>query len=322
MEGATTALAAGRVVTVDATSCRVFDHAVGSSLGRTLRPGLGATSPLVQRLQRVAQLVTPLSLVDPADPMFTPDGCRSLHDVTRYVHERVFETMFHYGDRVAGSHRDALKLRARLPIDVLVFDVGGGVSDGSGRSGSLDPREIVSVPMNAFLAGLLDDRIRWDQPRPVSMRGFFSVLGETMAAPPAEAQELGRASYAVISDSYMNFSTKAGYHFSTVDTFCERSRNKNYIHFRFAGGAADQTRRARRVRFVSAVLGDLDFRVSARADLLGARLDKCDRETIRARLTDLGRLTLCVRQMDMLMDSDEAPERFARAFLAGEWHRF
>ena len=29
---------------------------------------------------------------------FTPERCRSLHDVTRYVHEKAFEVMFHCGD--------------------------------------------------------------------------------------------------------------------------------------------------------------------------------------------------------------------------------
>jgi pyruvate,water dikinase len=320
MEGATDALEPGRLVTVDAASCRVFDRALAPPRAAPARP-LPRDSAALRSLERVAQLVTPLHLIDPASADFSPEGCRSLHDITRYVHERVFETMFHYADLVDVDHQSAVKLRARLPIDVLVFDVGGGVS-GAASSSSLDPADITSVPMRAFLEGLLDGRIRWDQPRPVSMRGFLSVLGENIAAPPAEAQQLGRASYAIVSDSYLNFSTKAGYHFSTLDAFCEASRNKNYVHFRFAGGAADETRRARRVRFVSSVLAALNFKVNARDDLLGARLDKIEPDVVRARLTDLGRLTLCVRQMDMLMSSDAVADQYAAAFLAGEWHKF
>jgi pyruvate,water dikinase len=120
----------------------------------------------------------------------------------------------------------------------------------------------------------------------------------------------------------MNFSTKAGYHFSTVDTYCGRSVNKNYIHFRFSGGAADAERRERRIRFLSAVVTALDFKVQTRSDLLVARLDKYGTEDIQARLVALGRLTLCARQLDMLMDSDASPDIFARAFLAGEWEKF
>ena len=120
----------------------------------------------------------------------------------------------------------------------------------------------------------------------------------------------------------MNFSTKAGYHFSTVDTYCGESQNKNYVHFRFSGGAADSERRERRVRFLRTVLTALDFKVQTRGDFLTARLDKYGAETIRARLVDLGHLTLCARQLDMLMGSDSSPDFFARAFLAGEWEKF
>jgi hypothetical protein len=56
--------------------------------------------------------------------------------------------------------------------------------------------------------------------------------------------------------------------------------------------------------------------------LLVARLDKFDSETIISRLTVLGRLTMCCRQLDMLMDSDTSPDFFARAFLADEMGRF
>jgi pyruvate,water dikinase len=168
----------------------------------------------------------------------------------------------------------------------------------------------------------MDTRVRWDRPRPVSARGFLAVLGERMAGMPGEALNVGGASYAIIADRYMNFSTKAGYHFSTVDTYCGRSLNKNYIHFRFTGGAADEARRLRRVRFVQNVLAALDFRVQTRSDLLVARLDKFDRDAIISRLTVLGRLTICCRQLDMLMDSDASPDYFTRAFLADEMGQF
>ena len=143
-----------------------------------------------------------------------------------------------------------------------------------------------------------------------------------MAGPPAYSSEIGRVSYAIISDRYMNFSTKAGYHFSTVDTYCGQSVNKNYIHFRFLGGAADEERRRRRIWFLSSVIEALDFKAQIRGDTLVARLDKYSSEDIQSRLVSLGRLTLCARQLDMLMDSNTSPDLFARAFLAGEWQKF
>ena len=322
LAGATAALPAGQLVTVDANSCRVLAGALSLPPGqRTSRLPL-ADSPAVLALRRIAKAVTPLHLIDPAAPDFTPANCRSLHDLIRFVHEKVFEVMFFLSDRAVPDQKNALKIQGNLPYDVLVLDVGGGIADGARQSGRLHPDEIQSAPMQAFLQGLLDSRIRWDLPRSVSAKGFLSVLGQGIAGPPAEAQGVGRVSYAIISDRYMNFSTKAGYHFNTVDTYCGKSLNKNYIHFRFTGGAARDERRERRVRFLSQVLTKLDFKVQSRADVLVARLEKYDRDFIQSRLADLGRLTLCARQLDMLMDSDHSPDFFAKAFLAGEMHRF
>jgi pyruvate,water dikinase len=120
----------------------------------------------------------------------------------------------------------------------------------------------------------------------------------------------------------MNFSTKAGYHFSTLDVYCGHSQNKNYIHFRFAGGGAAEDRRLRRVRFLANVLSHLDFRIQLRGDHLSARLEKYDQDFLRTRLADLGRLTMCSRQLDMLMDSEDSPHYFAQMFLKSKFGSF
>jgi pyruvate,water dikinase len=276
----------------------------------------------MQSLRRIAAYITPLNLTDPSSPQFSAAGCRSLHDITRYIHEKVFDVMFHYGDLAMSDRQMRMTLDARLPTIVLVFDVGGAVKGRLGPGDKLPPEQIVSVPAIAFLKGMMDPRIRWDQPRPISGRGFLSVLGESMVTAPPESSEIGRPSYVVMSDRYMNFSTKAGYHFSTVDTYCGPSTNMNYIHFRFTGGGADEDRRSRRVRFLSEVLTALDFRVRQQRDEVAARLQKYPTETIIARLTELGRLTMVARQLDMLMDSDASPENYARLFLEGRMDKF
>ncbi|MEW6369030.1 MAG: PEP/pyruvate-binding domain-containing protein [Acidobacteriota bacterium] len=322
LDGATRLLQDRSWVTVDATRCRIYEGVVSMPAPvRDERRSL-AGSPAVHALRRIAELVTPLRLTDPSGPSFTPAGCQSLHDVTRFVHESVFRVMFHYGELAASDKQCSVRLEARLPIQVLIFDVGGGIAQEAPHSDRVRFEELSSLPIKAFLGGMLDERIRWDQPRPVSGRGFLSVLGESMIGPPPEVRRVGGPSYAVISDQYMNFSTKAGYHFSTVDSYCGESLNKNYVHFRFAGGGADDQRRTRRVRFLQTVLASLEFHVETRGDVLVGRLEKYDQETICARLAQLGRLTMVARQMDMLMDSEASADYFARAFLAGEMERF
>jgi pyruvate,water dikinase len=318
---ATAFIQAGEPVTVDATRRQVFAGILVQARTRQA-PTAPVETPAMATLRRLARMVTPLSLTDPASRDFRPRFCRSLHDITRFVHEKAFEVMFHYGDLASADTHHARTLAVRLPITVHVFDVGGGLREGLPEGSEVAVGDVTSDPLRAFLAGLSDPRVRWDKPRPLSARGFLSVVGESMAGPPPEALKVGRASYAIVSDRYLNFSTKAGYHFSTIDTYCGASLNKNYIHFRFAGGAADSSRRARRVRFINSVLMHLDFKVQMRSDLLVARMQKYDRDTILARLVALGRLTMCTRQLDMLMDSDSSPDFFARAFLADEMEKF
>jgi pyruvate,water dikinase len=322
LTGASDILKNGLEVTVDAASRRVF-------AGRLLKdtPSRGPlnpmeASPAVLKLKKIAVSITPLNLIDPASSDFAPTHCQTLHDITRFVHEKVFEVMFYLGDRAVLSRPNSLKLKGNLPYDILVLDVGGGIDHSADLTDELDPKNITSFPMKSFLAGLLDSRIIWNKPRAVSAKGFLSVVGEGVAGPPAEAQGVGRISFAIISDRYMNFSAKAGYHFNTVDTYCGDSLNKNYIHFRFEGGAANETRRERRCQFLRNVLEALNFKVQCRGDTLVGRLEKYDRDYIHERLVEMGRLIMCARQLDMLMDSDMSPQIFARAFLDGKMENF
>lgn len=186
----------------------------------------------------------------------------------------------------------------------------------------IPPEAIQSIPMRWLLEGLLDERIVWDRPRPVSAKGFLSVVGESMVAPPAAGGAVSERSYAVLADRYLNFSIRAGYHFSVIDAYFGGADQGSYVHFRFAGGAADEERRARRCEFLKSVLSALQFRVRAREDRLTAWLDKAPEVAIRQALVALGRLTLCSRQLDMLMDGDDAPQLFAGAFLREEFAMF
>ncbi len=144
--GALAALEAGRPVTVDARSCRVYaglpvdgkvvegrntSHSIGASLVVVLCGYLVAGGwrlcflvPAALALGRIASLVTPLHLTNPAAREFSPAHCRSLHDVTRFVHEKAFEEMFHVGDAASEDRHSSYRLDAELPIEIRVFDVG------------------------------------------------------------------------------------------------------------------------------------------------------------------------------------------------------
>jgi pyruvate,water dikinase len=319
---ATRALKPGLVVTVDATSSRVFAGALDIERRPAEERAPPPRSPASESLRLLSRLITPLHLTEPAAPGFCPEGCKSLHDLTRFVHEKLYETMFGFSDRAARRLKNAYRVRVDLPLEIRLFDLGRGVAPGAGARGEVSPDEILSPLLRAILTGMCDPRINWKRPRPLSTQGFLSVVGESMLAPPAEAGNLDTVSFAVVSDLYLNFSIKAGYHFSTVDAYCDQSPHKNYISYRFAGGGADSERRLRRVRFLSEVLAQLDFEVQSKGDLLVGRLDESKPETVLDRLAELGRLALCSRQLDMLMDSEASPSFFTQAFLGREYDKF
>ena len=180
--------------------------------------------------------------------------------------------------------------------------------------------DIVSVPFKALLRGMTLEVFQRPQIRPVSFSGFFSVMREQMMAPPQAGNErFGDRSYAIISDKYLNFSSRVGYHYSVLDSYCGPAVNMNYITFSFKGGAADDTRRNRRIRAIGLILRNLDFVVEASGDRVDARFQKYESPLIEEKLDLVGRLLLYTRQMDMLMHSEESVEALADNFLKGNY---
>jgi hypothetical protein len=66
----------------------------------------------------------------------------------------------------------------------------------------------------------------------------------------------------------------------------------------------------------------MNFEIHTRGDLLTARLEKPGLDLLLDRMAALGRLTMCSRQLDMLMDSDSSPLYFSKAFIAEDFTKF
>ena len=175
--------------------------------------------------------------------------------------------------------------------------------------------------MHFLLEGMLDPDVQAKGPRPVDMRGFLSVMGQTMIGGNNQGGErFGDHSYAIISDRYLLFSSRVGYHYAVLDTWCGDTLNKNYIRFEFAGGAASNERRARRIRCIGIILTELGFTVETAGTRLRARFQKYPRSTTENRLVQMGRLLIMTRQLDMLMVSEQSVQQFAANFLEGKYH--
>ena len=321
LPGATSILADGQVVTVDALSGRVFDGEVQELLTlRLVRPQTKASSPALVLLRRIAPYILPLHLVDPRAETFTPRHCTSLHDIMRYVHELSYTQMFQISDRVTDHCAGvASKLACTVPLDLYVIDLGGGLRNPESRQ--VTPGDVLSAPLKCVLDGMLNPAVQARGPRPVNMRGFLSVMGQTAIGGNQEGcSRFGQRSYAIVSDRYLNFSSRVGYHYAILDCWCGETLSKNYIRFEFAGGAAANAQRVRRVRCIGLILKELGFTVEVTGDRLRARYQKYPRHELCARLDQLGRLLIMTRQMDMLMVDDAAVQAYATKFLNGEYH--
>ena len=319
---ATAILASGGVVTVDGGRGAVYSGRVEGLLAapEPKPPKRMRGTPVYAILEEASRFLLPLNLTDPRAPEFNSRGCRTFHDIARFVHERAFEEMFRVSDRVSDSEYRAVPLAVKLPFEVYVIDLGGGLVR-KPRDRNVAPDAIRSLPMAALLRGMSDPALRWWEPRAVSLRGFASVTSEALFKPMLEYGErkLGDRSYAIVADAYCNFSSRIGYHFTAVDAYCSGTLSRNYISFRFKGGAADEVRRANRCLLIGEILKAMDFQVERQGDLINARIRKFGREALVQRLEQIGRLIVATRQLDMRMGPGAPIDWYVRAFQEGNY---
>ncbi len=318
-----TDLPQGLVVTVDATNLKVFegraeDIIVGGF--RWLNPRTDL--PSLALVERVVARVARLNLTDPSKNAFRAKNCQTYHDVARFCHEMAIWEMFNLNDyRKLSDKGLAFRLESEVPLGIYIIDLGGGLDSGT-QGNTVKPDQILSVPMRALWKGMSTPGIQWGGARPIDLKGFLSVLANTMYDSAKSERELGDNSYAILSSNYLNFGSRLGYHFTTLDSVCGKNLNDNYILFRFKGGAADIGRRVRRTRFVGEILAHYHFVIDQKEDLLHGWVKKLPEKGTEDLLAMVGRLIGCARQLDVVMDAEATLERCERAFLNGEYEFF
>jgi pyruvate, water dikinase len=318
---ATAQITPGTEVTVDAYNGRVYLGRVPEVLNSGLRHGgFVVKGPAYQALRRRADLIVPLNLTDPRSSQFTELNCRTIHDIMRFIHEKSYAVVFQLGDLVTDRASISARLKAAIPIDLYVIDLFGGLSVDATRVAAVTPEHVTSVPFRALLRGMLHKELTASQTRPVNLSGFLSVMSEQMVSQSgAGSDRFGDRSYAIISDKYLNFSSRVGYHYSVLDCYCGKTPAKNYINFQFKGGAADDLRRSRRARMIEKVLGSLGFLVETTGDRVRARMAKQEQLYLEEKLDLLGRLLIYTRQMDMMMHTEAHVSQLTECFLQGNY---
>jgi pyruvate,water dikinase len=310
------ALSQGTLVTVDAYAGIVYEGEVGGELLLSKSHTSSHTKPsnkMKESLHRFLDKVAPLTLTEPDSPDFNPSNCRTLHDFTRFVHQKSMMEMFNFEKFSPQEKRAAHRLLWRVPMEMLLLDLGGGIEDGAERKITIE--KIKSTALMALLEGMTDPRLRWAGPIGFDLKGFMSVVVRSAA----DDQRYGEPAYCICAKDYVHFSSRLAYHFATVDSICGQSVNENYARFLFFGGAAVAERREWRAHLLATVLRGNEFAVKQEGDRVEAMLAKRSSEQIEDALVMLGRLMVASRHLDMVVESRAAAQELAQAFLSGDY---
>lgn len=314
-------LEAGRIVTLDAGSGRVYDGKIEfpSSADRTANDFF-SQSPFMRKLQYAISFCAELRLTDPASDRFVPEQCRSLHDVVRFAHETALKEMFFTGQRKGSRKKGARQLVSGLPMLFYLLDVGAGsetgLQEGLETQKILHRDHLASAPLIALFKGLSHPGICWDEASHFDWEAYDKIVMDGGII-SADSPQFG--SYAVVSKTYMNVNLRFGYHFVILDSMCSPSAQDNYILFRFSGGGGNDEGRWLRADFIGAVLERLGFMTKITADLIDARLMAADEKRTLETLDLTGRLLGATKLMDMYLKDHIDVEQKVEEFMAGRY---
>ncbi len=318
LEGAMIALTNGETITVNSTTGKIYRGRREDQLSnRAVRKNIMAGSPVQRILTEALQLITPLNLNDPTSLQFKSSWCETLHDITRFCHEKSVSEMFNFGRINHFDKGTAKRLVGDVPLEWWVINLADGFREGvTENAKTIRIEDIVSVPMLSIWQGI--SAFPWQGPPPLSARGMGSIIFQSTMRPdldPAVASPLTTRNYFLVSANFCNLSVRLGYHYAMIEAYISELLTENYVTFRFKGGAADTRRKAVRAKLLAEVLQQTGFRVELRSDALLARVKKQSAEYLKQRLQILGYLTLHARQLDMVMNQPQALEKYKEKFL-------
>jgi pyruvate,water dikinase len=298
-------LADGAMLTVDADSHRVLAGRVEEALTPKRAPrAVFVGSPVYRLLERAAEHIVPLTLLDPESPAFAPKFCQTLHDIIRFCHQKSVEEMFRVDETLfSGPCGKQLVYRGGR-LQYFVVNIGSGFCSAvNGRHVGLE--DICCPPMRALWQGMI--AVPWAGPPETGTRGFLALVAESAGNPELEVSRAATRmvrNYFMVDREYCRLQAGFGYHFCTVEALAGEREQENYVNFHCAGGAAALASRILRVQALAEVLGENGFSVKIRGDVLSARVEELSASEALKRLGILGYLIIHTRQTDAILHGE------------------
>ncbi len=307
-------------LTVDEEGATAYDGIISELLEDDERNSMRMEELYEYRKRRyVLRYISMLNLVDPMLDNFSPEGCRTMHDILRFMHEKAVGELIAsagHGGEILKKHA-AVKLDLPIPAGIVAIDIGGGLEAGP-DAGKASFDQISCIPLRAVVRGMMHPGVWHADAVPLKVGDFFSSM---MRMPDLAADRSEYVGYnvAVVSGEYLNLSIRFGYHFTVLDCYCSENARNNHVYFRFIGGATDMVKRSRRVEVISSILKEFGFTITTKGDLLIGRLANVNRDGMEGLLDQLGRLLAFTRQLDAVLNDDASVDRFVKNFIAGNY---
>ncbi|MDJ0763849.1 MAG: PEP/pyruvate-binding domain-containing protein [Myxococcota bacterium] len=301
-----------QTITVDADARKIYQGRIEALLNQSPKPQpIVHNSPVHRTLKEIAKFVLPLRLIDPEEENFTPEHCETLHDITRFCHEKAVYEMFHFGVEHHFPQVASRRLFTDVATQFWIIDLDDGLSKDATDPYFVKIDEIVSIPMLAIWRGMKS--LAWSGPPPVDARGFFQVVAESTMDTNLNStapSDYSAGSHFMIAKNYCSLQSRFGYHYATVETIVGDRPLENFISFRFGGGGANQERQIQRARLIAEILDVHGFRADQRKDMVDAQLGGYDQTRMSQALEVVGYLLVHTRQLDMVMSDGETFNRY------------
>lgn len=263
----------------------------------------------------IMRFISPLHLINPLTDEFTPEKCKTMHDVLRFMHEKSVQELIETSMHMAGKG-GLKKLELPIPAGIHVVDIGGGLNKESGEKATLE--HVLSEPLRAVVQGMLYPGAWHSEAIALQARDFLTSMMRMEEITSGGINHASR-NVAVISREYLNLTLRFGYHFNLLDCYCSEKASNNHVYFRFVGGATDISKRSRRIQLVAEILKEYGFNSSTRGDLIVARLSHIEKDEILNILGMAGRLIAFTRQLDAVLNNESDIERYKKKFFKGDY---